>query len=67
MKNNSHYGKNYSTTLAICNTYDGILNKMDQGQKSCYFFLELSKAFDIVNHSILLQELEDFYEFRGLA
>ena len=37
---------------------------MDEYQYSCCIFLDLSTAFDIVNHRSLFQK---FYEFRGLA
>ena len=59
--------KNSSTTLAISKIYDEILNNIDQGMYTCCIFLDLKKAFDAVDHYLLLQKLEVTYGFRGIA
>ena len=44
-----------------------LLHNIDQGLYSCSLFLDLSKAFDSVDHAILIKKLECMYGFRGIA
>ena len=56
----------HSTTHATLLIADKIQQAIEAGQYSCGIFLDFSKAFDTVNHSILLAKLSH-YGIRGIA
>ena len=62
----NQYGfrKNHSTAYALIQLYDKLSNAIDQGKVTLGLFIDLSKAFDTVNHDILLAKLE-FYGLGG--
>ena len=39
---------------------------LDDGQFACRIFIDLEKAFDTVNHDILLEKL-NHYDIRGIS
>ena len=60
------FRKGHSTIQAITELADNIKLSMDDNRLTCGIFVDLSKAFDTVNHNILLAKLEH-YGIRGNA
>ena len=54
------FQKQKSTTSAILSLTDNILDSFDKNQFTIALFLDLSKAFETVNHNILLSKLEHY-------
>ena len=59
---NSQFGfrKNHSTEYALTLFYEKISLAIDNKEISVGIFIDLSKAFDTVNHEILLDKLRYF-------
>ena len=65
-KNQFGFKRKHSTYMALIVLLDKIVDALERGDCVIGVFLDFSKAFDTVNHEILLQKLE-FYGIRGIA
>ena len=59
------FRKNNSTAYALMEITEKIKESVDDGNYGCGVFIDLRKAFDTVNHKILLSKLEH-YGIRGV-
>ena len=60
------FRQKYSTVHAIISLTENISKNLDERNIGCGIFADLQKAFDTVEHDILLSKLEH-YGIRGLA
>ena len=56
----------HSTELAVLEVIDRITNQLDKGQTPINIYLDLSKAFDTLDHDILINKLQ-YYGVHGSA
>ena len=57
---------NVSTNNALMSIIENIQTQLDEGKYCAGVFVDLKKAFDTVDHNILLRKL-DYYGIRGIA
>ena len=60
------FRKNSSTAMALITIIDKITESLERGDNALGMFLDFSKTFDTVDHSILLNKLHN-YRIRGIA
>ncbi len=67
MLNNFQFGfrNNSSTEMAITNFFEDVSFELSNKKSTCSIFIDLRKAFDTVDHAILISKLEK-YGIRGL-
>ena len=62
----SAYKPRHSTKTALIRVVNNMLNAIDNGNLSLLTMLDLSAAFDTIDHSILLERLYTSFDIEGL-
>ena len=60
------FRQTFSTSHALINLTENIRQALDERYIGCAIFMDLQKAFDTVDHEILLSNL-DYYGVRGIS
>ena len=60
------FRKKHSTKLSLINLVNALLQSMDKGKLTLGICIDFKKAFDTIDHSILLEKLE-YYGIRGIV
>jgi len=55
-----------STSMAIYDIHENLLKNHEEKYTTCAIFCDVSKAFDTIDHNMLLHKLEHFYGIRGI-
>ena len=63
----SAHRKFHSTETALLKIHNDILASMDAGKVTALTLLDLSAAFDTIDHAILLRRLDDWFGVTGKA
>ena len=63
----SAYKKFHSTTTALLKIHNDIFSSMDDGRVTALTLLDLSAAFDTIDHTILLRRLGNWFGVSGKA
>jgi len=65
--NQSAYRQRHSTETAVCVVHDNIVRAVDKGHVTAVVLLDLTAAFDTVDHNVLLNVLEKRFAVGGAA
>ena len=60
------FRQKHSTSRALIHLTDKITEQIDKVNFACGIFIDFQKAFDTVDHQILIQKL-NYYGIRGIA
>ncbi len=59
-ENQYGFRKGYSTDLALSTVIDFVMKELEDKKTVCGIYMDLSKAFDTINHTVLKQKLKHY-------
>jgi len=65
--NQSAYRHHHSTKTAVCILHNDFVRAIDKGHVTTLVLLNLSAAFDTVNHELLIEVLKKRFAIGGVA